>query len=72
MPALFRLREALVAVPPPSDHGLSIITIPHNSIVEIVGEPERSGLVEVLWNGKHIAVFLQDIEARCESVDVAN
>jgi hypothetical protein len=67
----FRLREAIVAVPPSSGESLTIITVPHGVVLEVVGEPQKSGLVEVLWEGRHIAVFIQDIESRGELIKVA-
>ena len=67
MHARFRLREAIIAVPSLRD-SLTIITVPHGTVLEVVGEPQKSGLVEALWEGRHIAVFTRDIETRGELV----
>jgi hypothetical protein len=66
----FRLREAIIAVPSLRD-SLTIITVPHGAVLEVVGEPQKSGLVEVLWEGRQIAVFMCDIESRGALVQVA-
>jgi hypothetical protein len=70
MRARFRLREAIVAIPS-LRQSLTIITVPRDVVLEVVGEPQKSGLVEVLWEGRQIAVFVQDIESRGELIKVA-
>jgi len=72
MPAMFRLREAIVALHPRSEESLTILTVPHGAVLKLLGEPQKSGLVDVLWNGRRIAVFLQDIESRGEVIEVAS
>jgi hypothetical protein len=71
MRAMFRLREAIIAVPRSSEHGLIIFTVPHGAVLELLGEPQKSGLVEVLWDGTQIEVFMRDIESRADSIKVA-
>jgi hypothetical protein len=71
MRGTFRLREAIVAVRPSSEGNLTI-TIPHGAVLRLLGEPQKSGLVEVLWNGRRIAVFLRDINSRGEVIEVAS
>jgi hypothetical protein len=68
---MFKLREAIVAVPASSEQSLTIFTVPSGTVIEIVGEPQKSGLVEVLWDGAHIEVFMRDIESRGDSIKVA-
>jgi len=70
MRAMVRLREAIIAIPS-LPQSLMIVTVPHGAVVEVVGEPQKSGLVEVLWEGRPIAVFIRDIESRGELVAVA-
>jgi len=70
MHGLFRLREAIIALHPKPEERLSIITVPHDAVLEVVGEPQNSGLVEVLWEGRPIAVFIRDIESRGELIKV--
>jgi hypothetical protein len=66
----FRIREAIIAIPSLRE-SLTIITVPSGVVFEVVGDAQKSGLVEVLWEGRHIAVFIKDIEARCELIKVA-
>jgi len=72
MRAMFRLREAIVGVYSSSSESLTIITVPHGAVIKLMGEPQKSGLVEAIWNGRRIAVFMQDIKSRGESIQVAN
>lgn len=66
----FRLREAIIAVPS-LRQSLTIITVPHGAVLEVVGEPQKSGLVEALWEGRQIAVFMRDIETRGDAIKAA-
>ena len=56
----------------PSSEGNLTITIPHGAVLKLLGEPQKSGLVDVLWNGRRIAVFLRDIESRGDSIQIAS
>jgi|HubBroStandDraft_6_1064221.scaffolds.fasta_scaffold438822_1 hypothetical protein len=71
MRARFRLREAIIAIPA-LRQSLTIITVPRDVVLEVVGEPQKSGLVEVLWDGRPIAVFVRDIESRGEAIEVSS
>jgi hypothetical protein len=66
----FRLREAIIAIPS-FRQSLTIITVPHGVVLEVVGEPQKSGLVEVLWDGRRVEVFMRDIESRGDSIKAA-
>jgi hypothetical protein len=70
MRAMFRLREAIIAIPSLPE-SLTIITVPRGAVLEVVGEPQKSGLVEALWEGRQIAVFTRDIETRGDSIKAA-
>jgi hypothetical protein len=70
MRGMFRIREAIIAIPSLRE-SLTIITVPSGVVLEVVGDAQKSGLVEVLWEGRHIAVFIKDIESRCDLVKVA-
>jgi hypothetical protein len=72
MLGMFKLREAIVAVHTPTSESLTIFTVPRGAVIKVMGEPQKSGLVEAVWNGRRIAVFIQDIESRGESVEVAS
>jgi hypothetical protein len=72
MSAMFKLREPTVAVHIPSSETSTIFTVPRGAVIKLMGEPEKSGLVEAVWNGRRIAVFLRDIESRGEAIQVAS
>jgi hypothetical protein len=47
-------------------------TIPEGALIRILGPaPEDQRMVEVLWLGQHLAMFLIDIEERGEQVNTA-
>jgi hypothetical protein len=71
MCAVFRLREAIAALRPTSEESLTIFTVPRDVVLQVIGEPETSGLVELLWEGRRIKAFMQDIESRGELIEVA-
>jgi hypothetical protein len=70
MRGMFKLREAIIAIPSLRE-SLTIITVPRGVVLEVVSDAQKSGLVEVLWEGRHVAVFIQDIESRCDPIKVA-
>jgi hypothetical protein len=70
MAEMFKLREAIVAVHTPSSESLTIFTVPRGAVIKMMGEPQKSGLVEAVWDGRRIAVFIQDVQSRGESVEV--
>jgi hypothetical protein len=72
MVAIFRLREAIVAVHWSSTESLTIITVPRGAVIKLIGQPDKSGLVEAVWKGRRIGVFIQDIKTRGESIQVAS
>ena len=44
-------------------HGrMQFVTVPDGAMIEIVGEPQQSGLIDVRFEGRVIAMFLRDIE----------
>jgi hypothetical protein len=69
---MFKLREAIVAVHTPTSESLTIFTVPRGAVIKVMGEPQKSGLVEAVWNGRRIAVFIQDIQSRGESIQAAS
>jgi len=70
MRSMFRLREAIIAIPSLRE-SLTIITVPRGVVLEVVDDPQKSGLVNALWDGRQIAVFTQDLESRCDPIKVA-
>ena len=61
---VYQLREAIVAVRRREENGVRIITIPHGSLVKLMGTSGEPGLVDVIWQEWHVAVFMQDLESR--------
>jgi len=51
-----------------SDGRMHFVTIPTGALVQHVGEPQQSGLVDVLFEGRVVAMFVRDIEDRGERI----
>jgi hypothetical protein len=41
-------------------------TVPAGAVVEVDGAFEKEKLVEVLWDGKRVMMFAQDLRSRAE------
>ena len=65
----YRLRVALSALD--CEPGLRIVEIHAGVIVEVVGSVQRSGLVDVLTDGKTLSVFMRDLEENGQRVESA-
>jgi hypothetical protein len=59
----YHVRSPFIAIKP-LDDGYTIITIPNGCTIEIFGQVQRSGLVDVAFEGQTVAVFMRDIEGR--------
>jgi hypothetical protein len=44
-------------------------TVPAGAIVEVEGIFESDKLVEVLWDGKRVMMFAQDLKSRAEPTE---
>ena len=65
----YRAKEPLLGVhvhTPPED---GFVTIPAGAILATAGKVQRSGFVDVRYEGRVVAVFLRDLETRAERVD---
>lgn len=51
-----------------TDGRMQFVTVPAGSLVQITGDPQRSGLVDVVFKGRIVAMFLRDIEDRGERI----
>lgn len=51
-----------------TDGRMQFVTVPAGAVLQIVGKPQQSGLVEVNYNDRVVAMFLRDIEDRGERV----
>ena len=68
---MYRLKKALVAVSRDKAGDPIIITLGPGSIVQHPHQSEplmQSGLIDVVVNGEHLSVFMQDLQARGERV----
>lgn len=61
----YRVVSPFVAIKS-TDDGHKTITIPTGSEIQICGEVQKSGLVDVELDGEIVAVFMRDIDARAE------
>jgi hypothetical protein len=66
----FRITTPTLAILSPHRDGHRIpITIPRNAVVTVEEEIDGDRLVDVLWNGKTLMMFTQDIRMRGTLVD---
>ena len=45
-----------------------LITIPAETIIEVAGPPQDSGLVDVVFDGERLAVFWRDLHERADPI----
>ena len=68
----YRAKEPLLGVHDHSPTEYGFVTIPTGAMLATAGEVQRSGFVNVLYEGGVVAVFLRDLETRAELVEVAS
>lgn len=62
----YRLGTAALSVDPQKQ---TAVLIPQGEIVEIdIARDKRRRMVNVIWNGQTLLLFIRDIEDRCEEV----
>ena len=63
----FRIVTALIGVDYAADRGVTVI-IPADAIIEVVSGPrlDNTRMVDVLWEGRPLSMFIQDILGRCQ------
>ena len=64
----YRAREAFIAVRDEPPAPFAFTTITAGSTLKIIGEVQKSGLVDVLYDGQIVAAFMRDIEARADRI----
>jgi len=64
----YRASAAFLAVRSGPPGPSTFVTITPGSIITVKGEVLRSGLVDVLYDGQTVAVFMRDIDARADMV----
>ena len=61
----YRLKSPTMAIQPGGADGrMQFVTVPAGALVTVVGETQQSGLVDVLFDGRVVAMFFCDIEER--------
>jgi hypothetical protein len=65
----YRVREPLLAVRNEVPKPFGFVTIPAGSVITL-GEVQDSGFVDVLYDREIVAVFMRDVEARADVVEV--
>jgi hypothetical protein len=65
----FRVTTALLGVDSTGEHGVSII-IPADAVIQVVSGPrlDNTRMVDVLWKGRPLTMFVQDILGRCQRI----
>ena len=65
----FRVVTSLLGVDYTYQHGVTVI-IPEYAIVQVVSGPrlDNTRMVDVLWEGRLLTMFVQDILGRCQRV----
>lgn len=64
----YRVNRPFVAIQP-RQGGVDFITIPAGSVIELRGEVQESGLVDIMHGGAIAAAFLRDIEERADPLE---
>jgi hypothetical protein len=60
------LCEAIVALRPAPDGSPAIITLPSGAVLKLQCEEAVSGLVDCLWEGETVSLFIQDLRKRAK------
>ena len=47
---------------------MQFVTVPADAMLELVGEPQQSGLIDVNFDGRVVAMFLRDMQERAERI----
>ena len=65
----YQLQSPTMAVERGGSNGrMQFVTVPAGAILELVGELQQSGLIDVHFEGRVVAMFLRDIEERAERI----
>ena len=70
---LYTLGQPLSAVAvSPAEANKTIIVIPDGAVVEIPHDAPESGLVQAIWEGNPIEIFVEDVRDRGYTVHTAH
>jgi hypothetical protein len=64
----YRLKSAIVGVEH-SPTGMHITHIASGAILHIPDTDRESGMIEIVYQGRNVSVFLQDVRERAERLD---
>lgn len=65
----YQLKSPTMAVERGGSNGrMQFVTVPEGAIIELVGELQQSGLIDVSFDGRVVAMFLRDVEDRGERI----
>jgi hypothetical protein len=65
----YRVQQPFLVVRDEPTRPFVFVTVTEGSIITIAGEVQKSGLVDVRYDGGIVAAFMRDIEARAEVVE---
>ena len=67
----YRVREPFRAIRHGPRNAFSYITISPGSVITVKAETQEVGLVDVLYEGKIVTVFVRDLDARADLIEAA-
>ena len=65
----YHVREPFIAVRDEPPAPFAFTTVLQGATIKVLGEVQQSGLVDVLYDGQIVAVFMRDIEAKADLVN---
>jgi hypothetical protein len=65
----YRVLEPLLAIRREPGVAAVLLTIDPGSVITLNGEVERTGFVDVLFDGQIVKVYMRDIEERADRVE---
>ena len=68
---LYRLDTPILAILPLENGQKIPVTIASDQVVRLISTGKEKGLVNVLWEGKTLLLFMQDLQSRGERLDPA-
>ena len=68
----YQAKEPLLGVRDRSRSENGFVTIPAGSMITTTGEVQRSGFVDVVYDGRIVAVFMRDLQARADMAEAAS
>ena len=65
----YQLQSPTMAVERGGSNGrMQFVTVPAGAMLELIGETQQSGLIDVHFEGRVVAMFLSDIEERGDRI----